>query len=488
MRSHPREKTGRNDPCPCGSGRKYKHCCLTAQPLSEESRWRHQHEVYEQLTREMMRFAERAFTEDIEEAWCDFNMDDAPLPADRYSGEGSIFIPYFLFLWDPERPSRWRRPGEDGMIAFSYRAAKERQLSEMDLHFLTEATTQPMSFFEVLWCKPGERMALRNVLTGEETEVVEHSGTLTLREGEILYGQVWHAAGLAVVGCSAPIRIPPRWKADVIGLRKKLRKKIAKQKLELSAADLIRYEDEVRETYLNIRDALHTPPRLQNTDGDPLVFHTLTFQIGSPGVAFEALAPLAWGWSKEELLSAAELDDDGAVRSVEFEWIKKGNRINKSWDNTILGHLKISGQSLIADVNSKERAERLRKEIEKRLGILVTHQSTKAQTLEEMRKNSPQKSARPENDANKSILHDPEAKRQFQEMVQKQAEDWVHEKVPLLGGKTPIQAVRDPDGKEIVEALLLEFERGSERGIYPGAIHPDYNAVRRLLNLIPAAR
>jgi uncharacterized protein len=23
-----RTKTGRNDPCPCGSGRKYKKCCL----------------------------------------------------------------------------------------------------------------------------------------------------------------------------------------------------------------------------------------------------------------------------------------------------------------------------------------------------------------------------------------------------------------------------------------------------------------------------
>ena len=25
-----RVKVGRNDPCPCGSGRKYKHCCLDA--------------------------------------------------------------------------------------------------------------------------------------------------------------------------------------------------------------------------------------------------------------------------------------------------------------------------------------------------------------------------------------------------------------------------------------------------------------------------
>jgi uncharacterized protein YecA (UPF0149 family) len=24
----PKKKAGRNDPCPCGSGRKYKHCCM----------------------------------------------------------------------------------------------------------------------------------------------------------------------------------------------------------------------------------------------------------------------------------------------------------------------------------------------------------------------------------------------------------------------------------------------------------------------------
>ena len=27
-------KIGRNHPCPCGSGKKYKHCCLTAQEMS----------------------------------------------------------------------------------------------------------------------------------------------------------------------------------------------------------------------------------------------------------------------------------------------------------------------------------------------------------------------------------------------------------------------------------------------------------------------
>ena len=27
-------KIGRNDPCPCGSGKKYKHCCLLKKSMS----------------------------------------------------------------------------------------------------------------------------------------------------------------------------------------------------------------------------------------------------------------------------------------------------------------------------------------------------------------------------------------------------------------------------------------------------------------------
>ena len=30
-------KIGRNQPCPCGSGKKYKHCCLTAQQMEQQT-------------------------------------------------------------------------------------------------------------------------------------------------------------------------------------------------------------------------------------------------------------------------------------------------------------------------------------------------------------------------------------------------------------------------------------------------------------------
>jgi len=31
-------KTGRNDPCPCGSGKKYKKCCLARDEALERER------------------------------------------------------------------------------------------------------------------------------------------------------------------------------------------------------------------------------------------------------------------------------------------------------------------------------------------------------------------------------------------------------------------------------------------------------------------
>ena len=163
---------------------------------------------------------------------------------------------------------------------------------------------------------------------------------------------------VTTLGRWAPVCIPPGKKAAIVGLRGKLRKKIAKQNRELTAADLIRYREKIRTVYLDIRDGMRIPPRLTNTDGDPLVLHTLTFRTGSAHAAFEALAPLAWGASKKELLQSAKLDDDGTLRSVELPWLKKGNRMHKEWETTVLGHIRISGRSLVVDVNSEKRASK----------------------------------------------------------------------------------------------------------------------------------
>jgi hypothetical protein len=168
---------------------------------------------------------------------------------------------------------------------------------------------------------------------------------------------------------------------------------------------------------------------------------------------------------------------------VEIPWLKKGNRMQRDWDNTVLGQIKISSRSLVVDVNSEKRATKIRQEIERRLGILAVHQKTVKQTIEATRKRRRAASAA----ASNGPSSEPEFNQQMQAELQRRVESWIYQKVPALGGRTPLEAVGTPDGKEVVESLLLDWERQTENISDPGFFVPDINAVRRLLKLNPSA-
>src|ERR1700688_239056 len=234
MDSPRQTKVGRNDACPCGSGKKYKRCCLPNQPISQDRLWTRQREASDELTRDMMRFAARKFESQIEEAWQDFNMSDLPEALADRSTEDQIFIPYFLFHWEPLAPSRKRGAlSNGGVVLRGYMLERANRLTEMERMFLHQATTQPVTFHEVLDNLPGVGLTLRDVMTGSENQVMERSASGILRQGDIVYAQVWNLTGLAILGSCAPLCIPPGRKADVIALSKKWRKRAARQKRAL---------------------------------------------------------------------------------------------------------------------------------------------------------------------------------------------------------------------------------------------------------------
>jgi len=480
-------KVGRNDPCPCGSNKKYKRCCLSNQHAVEDSPWQRQRVASNRLSDEMFAFVRKRFGNEILVAWMDFNQTEFPPPMDEDIPEGQIFFPYLFFDWNLDQPStpRGNRP-KPGIVAQQYILAKSGKLSDLEELILTLSVAEPVSFYEVLRCDPGHGMLLRDILIGSDREVEEHKGSEHARTGDILYGQLCPLPDVTTLNRLAPLAIPPGKKAAVVALRAQLRRKIAKQGRDLEAQDLIRYREMIRGVYLDIRDGLRSPPKLQNTDGDPLVFHTLTFEIGSPQVAFDALAPLAWGESKEDLLDEAEMAEDGALRSISFDWIKKGNAMHKTWDNTILGHLKIAGRTLTVEVNSAQRAKKISQEIEQRLGILARHRGTVSHMPEELMaasKESKKSLSSPAKSDPDETTIPPEVLEAVRANVRREMEAWVDLKLPVLGGRTPRQAVRDPDGREIVEGLLLEWERDAQGLEMAKFLVPDVAQIRRLLHL-----
>src|ERR1044071_8374657 len=69
------KKAGRNDPCPCGSGRKYKNCCLASLTASD-FQYRHSRQTHASLIQKLMTFFFENFSPELaNEAWKDFNDD-----------------------------------------------------------------------------------------------------------------------------------------------------------------------------------------------------------------------------------------------------------------------------------------------------------------------------------------------------------------------------------------------------------------------------
>jgi hypothetical protein len=189
---------------------------------------------------------------------------------------------------------------------------------------------------------------------------------------------------------------------------------------------------------------------------------------------------------KDELLEEAERNPDGSLRSVAFSWMKKGNKMHPTWDNTVMGNLHIFGKTLLVEVNSANRAKLFREEIEQRLGSQATHVGTETETPEQMIKQAKQEKAlhgAEEETDQDDLMRDPAIRRQIEAEMQKQVAGWARTKIPALGGRTPLQAVADPDGREMVEALLQGWERQSEVPGSAGVVRPDLNALRRQLKL-----
>ncbi len=493
MRFRSHEKTGRNDPCPCGSGKKYKHCCLPRSvstlpaPVTPDTPWSRQRDASDHLNAELERTLKREFADSVLDAWMDFNQDDDPVSLSEMPHEASIFSPYLLFEWNPEKTlPRGKAKPQGGVIAQSYLKKAADRLSPLELSILEQAITRPVSFYEIVRVHPGRGAVLRDILTGEETEIEEHAGSEMMRPGDVLYGQLWILPDVATLGRLAPIPIPPDRKVDIIKLRAQLQRKMKGQNRELTAADLTRYSDAIRRVYLDIRDALSKPPKLQNTDGEPFLSHKIHFRIQSAQSTFDALASLAYGVTREELLEEAEWNADGSMLRIEFAWIKKGNKMHASWENTVLGHLKISEKTLLVEVNSVNRAKQIREEIAQRLGSQATHVGTETESPEQMLKRVRQRKAlrgAEEKIDQDDLMRDPKVRRQIEAQVQKQVEGWIRTKIPALGGRTPLQAVADPDGREMVEALLEGWERHYEEPHGGSLVRPDINALRRLLNL-----
>lgn len=488
-------KIGRNDPCPCGSGIKYKHCCLGKEVHSsipagakEDPEWLKIRVTEGEVTELILAFGVELYGEKFLKdtffefrLWGEYSVDESYIE--------SIFIQWVAFSWISETVGN-----EPAGVALAeqphgldYLDEDPDGLDDYQKRFILAACAQPFSFFAITGIVPGKSLALRDIFLDRTFTVKEAKASMTLKRGDIIFARVVALDGQAIAVGMGPTAIPPSEHSRLLDFRDEIKNEMREEGYEFNLESLREWDLEMRDIYLGAAEYLANPtrPELQNTDGDPISFVKLYFELGcSAKEAFDGLRSLAL--YQEGILTDATRDEHGNLLEVSFDWMRKGNKKHKSWDNTVLGNLKIKGNELTAEVNSEKRAKKIQTEIAKRLGKSATFMRAVQESVDAKFEEMQAQSGTPEFQQSQREQDEFQSRPEVQAILKKQMEahwkGWYDEPVPALQNKTPLEAARTKEGRERLEALLVDFERRNENVPHP-ALRVDVAGIRKKLGL-----
>ncbi len=421
-------KVGRNDPCPCGSGKKPKKCHGTwteAQPPPPDRPTRHvAHEIDGRVLDRVMAFGQERYAAELDRAM------DAFGPGMARTALGVPWAAYACSMGD-------------GTLAEQYLERHGARLSREEREWIAAQGQAWLGLWEVVEILGSDRIRMQDLLS-EEERVVHDAGaarSLTLRSAVV--ARVVDFRGASLLCGTYPRPLSPEGSAVVFAqAQKKLRKRapvpVERLRSPKFAPWLVARWTEVLAA-LEAR-AAH-PPELQNTDGEPFVMTIDHFEL-APGARSEVEATV-------QALPGYRVEphDDGG-----WALIRPGLSRNGALEDPVIGHVRFAKRDrLRVETNSVARANGLRKLLEEACGSHLRHRSREhADPLSAGQDQSGPIEAPPD--------VPPEVREAIREHKQAYYQQWLDQRIPALGGKTPRQAVRSRSGRAEVDQLLKEIE------------------------------
>ncbi len=480
-------KVGRNDPCPCGSGKKYKKCCALTEKepdfsLPEDMRTGTPLDEYMFLLQGVSLYHQMLTDYDddkreLNRAAKDFENQFRPGTMDGVND--SLYMPwlYFDLRYGKSKKTVAERFLESDAIKQMHGPGPSliRTMSESYSTFYEVLTVseQMIKFFEL---GTGTEWKVHRVNEPEETD--------------ILKGDIWY---IRFVGprddayiFSAPYIFPPESK-DQFSLAVKRQKKIiddekkgsiaqkdtfaesCKQSLPLWAHFMLGADIEPHDEASYEEEPLSSSiPALCNTDGEPLRFSKIVFKIiDSAGL-------------KEKLMSMRGLDYD--ERNKTWIWFKKGNEQFSAFPTTSLGTIVIKRGRLVGETNSEERAIKLMNKLKRSLKDFASFEKIEVKDLDDLPPISEKERQRLEKEQEK-LMKNPEVREAAKRMAEHYYQtDWLNTPLPALSNQSPLDAINTPEGKRKVEALIDDIE-SMQRRDPDNAFSVDIKGLRRSLGM-----
>lgn len=461
--------TGRNDPCPCGSGKKFKACCLPLGRQAAASSEPPPADDFGLLFRQFLAMALSAgdVAEEAElraaigvtSAYClaSGGGDDAtfrPLHVlsavlERILEDNDAEESEFADLFYPRLPFDvvLDREGRTGADLFLLRQGASLPPNAVDaVRALIEAED---AVCRIVRDRRG--LSIENVRTGDRLPGPE--GWKARAPGMTCRLVRYHGHHVAVM--PEPIDDPDDpWYLD------------AQEEALDAAADLLREAkvelrsrwkgvalgEEIVEMAMNIENqakAAAGRPEVRNTAGDELVFTSLRWDVSDGAKVRAALSHL-------EGLDLEETPEGLSGTFLRKRGSKDRHMIGES---VSVGTLSLKGQTLTVETNSAERADKLRRKVEKALGKAVSFRTVSSEPLEEaLRRPVDPIAAEKSRMEQERLMALPEVREALAKMGHDHSRAWCDTVIPALGNRRPRSLVKTASGRAKVEALLQDFE------------------------------
>lgn len=243
----PRATAGRNEPCPCGSGRKYKACHLGREQhsLADRSAWLYDKAQRYLHSRDVDVVRDLADTMTAESPHLRRQMERSPFVADMALHEAGLFDEFLT-------SRRALLPADESILAAQW-------------------TLVDRSVFEIT-ATEHDRLDLYDIGRGERLTVVNTYASSHTRIGTVM------------VGRPLPVGDVYRAFGGFIGLPRAI------VNLMLDAI-----HDGDPDVIAEVLASTFRPPRVQNTDGHDLVLRTLRWRVPEPGQLNDALVAAGFG-------------------------------------------------------------------------------------------------------------------------------------------------------------------------------------------------
>lgn len=370
--AHDRKRSGRNDPCPCGSGQKFERCSMAQNGARSFGAARFRR-AFHGLPERLVEYAQAQLDPRVMEiAYSEWFLEHVPpshveFESDPERVAGYAFLPRYLFQWIPDilGPDARLFEGE-WPIARRFLDEQGDRLPDDVRECIETHIDVPHEFWSVREIRPGGFVELDNVMTGEIKTVFDQRASQTTSRGTILFTAVCDFAGMSFLSGAAPLAIPPSYRRCLT----RLRRSFANEDRLLTDEECNLANALLRSAYLRIAKQLlePAPPHFVNHEGDPLRFVTMSFTLTVfPEEAFEALHDVDASRPRDELLALADRDENGRPLRIELEWHKPVRGSRALGDLVDVADITIEPGRLTIETNSDRRARNAKALVKRRL-------------------------------------------------------------------------------------------------------------------------